>query len=116
MPEYQYRCPQCRLMFVTLSRTEIPPCPVCGAVSNRQFSFNVRNSLPEHFNHSVGSYVSNERQLRDALKVISDEQSARVGMDHNYEYLSPADMADASAHGVTEEGLDDTRRATYVAD
>jgi hypothetical protein len=36
-------------------------------------------------------------------------------MDHNYEYLSPADMADAQSHGVTEEGLEDSRRASYDA-
>lgn len=72
--------------------------------------------MPEHFNHAVGSYVSNEREFRDALKVMSEEQSYRVGIDHEYEYLSPADMADASAHGVTEEGLEATERAHYVAD
>ena len=69
--------------------------------------------MPEHFNHSVGSYVSNERQLRDALKVASAEASNRLGMDHDFQYMSPADMADASSHGVTEEGLDDTYRARH---
>jgi hypothetical protein len=72
--------------------------------------------MPEHFNYSVGSYVSNERQLRDALKVASDQASHKSGMDTEYEYLTAADMAEPSAHGVTDEGLDDTRRATYVAD
>ena len=103
-------------MFVTVSRTEIPPCPVCRTKSIRQFNFNVRNSMPEHFNYSVGSYVSNERQLRDAIKVVGDEQYHRLGIESDYQYLSPSDMADASAHGVTEEGLDDTARATHVID
>jgi hypothetical protein len=71
--------------------------------------------MPEHFNNSVGAYVSNERQLRDALKVASEEATYRLGTDHNYEYLSPADMADATSHGVTEEGLDESRRASYDA-
>lgn len=103
-------------MFVTTSRTDIPNCPVCATPARRHFAFNVRASMPEHFNHSVGAYVSNERQLRDAIKVASEEASHRMGMDHDYQYLSAHDMADSSAHGVTEEGLDDTRRATYVAD
>lgn len=103
-------------MFVTESRTEIPDCPVCGTPATRNFSFNVRASMPEHFNYSVGSYVSNERQLRDAVKVAGEQASYKAGMDTHFEYLSAADMADPSAHGVTEEGLDDTRRATYVAD
>lgn len=71
--------------------------------------FNVRNSTPEHFSTAVGGYVSNDRDLRDALKRMSDEQSERVGMDHNYEYLTRSEMADPTAHGVTEEGLDTTR-------
>jgi hypothetical protein len=103
-------------MFVTLSNTEIPPCPVCNAKARRQFSFNVQPSMAEHFSHTVGGYVNNERQLRDALKEMSDTESERVGMDHNYEYLTRSEMADASAHGVTDEGLDSTERAHYVAD
>lgn len=84
--------------------------------TRRQFTFNISRSMPEHFNHSVGSYVSNEHQMREALKVISEEQSYRVGTDHEYEYVSPHDMADMSAHGVTDEGLEETARATYVTD
>jgi hypothetical protein len=116
MAEYQYRCQGCRLFFTTLSRTNIPPCPVCGTQSTRMFSFNIAQSVPEHFNHSVGSYVSNERQLRDAIKVMSEEQSYRTGVEHDYEYLSRSDLADQGAHGVTEEGLDETRRAKHVTD
>lgn len=72
--------------------------------------------MPEHFNYSVGSYVSNERQLRDAIKVTGEEQYYRLGIENNYEYLSASDMADASAHGVTDEGLEATERANYVTD
>jgi hypothetical protein len=102
-------------MFVTHSRTEIPPCPTCGNLARRQFSFNVQPSMAEHFSHTVGGYVNNERQFRDALKEMSDNESERVGMEHNYEYLTRAEMADPSAHGVTDEGLDTTERAHYVA-
>jgi hypothetical protein len=70
--------------------------------------------MPEHFNYSVGQYVTNDHALKEEFKRLSEEQSARVGMDHDYEYVSPADMADMSAHGVTEEGLDDTARAWHV--
>jgi hypothetical protein len=113
MAEYQYHCQGCRHFFTTLSRDSIPPCPVCGTVATRHFSFGIVRSVPEHFNYSVGSYVSNERQLRDAIKVISEEQTYRTGVEHDYEYLSRADLADATAHGVTEEGLDDTYRTQH---
>lgn len=110
MPEYQYKCGSCRVVFTTLSRTEIPPCPVCKQPSRRDFVFQFRPDLPEHFNHSIGSYVSNERELRDAIKRKSDEASERNGIEHNLEFLTRADLMDPSAHGVTDEGLDDTRK------
>jgi hypothetical protein len=69
--------------------------------------------MAEHFSHTVGGYVNNERQLRDALKEMSDTESERVGMDHNYEYLTRSEMADASVHGVTEEGLETTHKTWH---
>ena len=110
--EYQYRCPSCGQTVISESRADKAHCP-CGHQASRDFSFRVTRGIPEHFNQSVGAYVSNERQLRDTLKVISEEQSLRLGVDHNYEYLSPADMADPQSHGVTEEGLDESRKAHY---
>ena len=115
MPEYQYKCSGCRLFFTTASRDDISPCPVCGTKASRHYSFNIGKSIPEHFNNSTGTYVNTERELRDHLKFMSDEESARIGMDHNYEYLSPADMQDPAAHGVTEEGLDSTNRTWHDA-
>jgi hypothetical protein len=113
--QFQYKCPSCRFIFVTESRSEIPPCPLCGHLTKRDFVFNTRNSVPEHFNHTVGGYVSNEGELRDALKRVGDEQSERLNIEHNYQYLTRAEMADPSAHGVTGEGLDATYRAQSEA-
>ena len=110
MPEFQYKCASCKVTFTTLSRTVIPPCPVCGHESTRDYVFQFRPDIPEHFNHSIGQYVTNERQLRDAIKRQSDEASERNGIETNLEFVSRADMADSTAHGVTEEGLDTTRR------
>lgn len=110
MPEYQYKCHNCRVTFTTLSRTEIPPCPVCQEPATREFVFQARNSMPEHFSHSAGRYVSNERELRDAFKRQSDEVSERLGIEHEMEFLTRAEMADPTAHGVTGEGLEDSAR------
>lgn len=115
MAEYQYKCRGCRLFFTTLDRDDISPCPVCATPATRHFAFNIGRSIPEHFNNSTGTYVSNERELRDQLKMMSDEESGRIGMDHEYTYLSPSDMMDAEAHGVTEEGLDTTHRTWHDA-
>jgi hypothetical protein len=113
MPEYQYKCKSCTLVFTTLSRTDIPPCPVCGVRSQRDYVFQARNSMPEHFNTSIGQNVNNERELRDALKRQSDEQSERLGIEHNLEYLTRSEMADGSAHGVTDEGLESQARSWH---
>lgn len=69
--------------------------------------------MPEHFNTSVGVHVNSERELRDAIKRQSDEVSERTGIEHNMDYLTRADMADAGAHGVTGEGLDEQARSWH---
>ena len=112
--EYQFRCPSCGRTVTTNAPADKAIC-ACGNHASRDFSFAVTRGVPEHFNNSVGAYVSNERQLRDALKVASEEASYRNGIDTDYEYVSRADMADAASHGVTEEGLDDTRKAWHDA-
>jgi predicted nucleic acid-binding Zn ribbon protein len=109
--QYQYRCDGCGQTTMVRDRENVPPCPSCGLHVKRIYSFTSTPSMAEHFNHSVGEYVTNRRAFYDALKRKSDESSARTGMDVDLQPLSPADMAEASAHGVTDEGLD----ATYQA-
>jgi hypothetical protein len=110
--DYQYLCPSCGSAVISDSRSDTTICP-CGVTASRDWTFGYVKPFQEHFNSSVGMYVNNRSQLQDALKVASEEASYRMGLDHSYEYLSPADMAEASNHGVTEEGLDDTRRAQH---
>lgn len=69
--------------------------------------FSFARSMPEHFNHSLGTYVSNSGQAQSALSRQSDEMSARMGFDHTYELIDPSD---AHAAGVTGEGLEATER------
>lgn len=83
---------------------------MCQQPATRDFVFQFKPDTPEHFNHSVGRYVSNERELRDAIKRQSDEASERNGIEANLEFLTRADMADPTAHGVTDEGLESSRR------
>lgn len=112
---YEYQCDGCGATVATAEPADSTPCPRCNSLARRDFSFGIARSIPEHFNNSVGHYVTNERQLRDALKSRSEETSHRLGIDHNFEYLSPHDMADSSSHGVTEEGLDATARVHHDA-
>jgi hypothetical protein len=62
--------------------------------------------MREHWNDAVGRYVSNRQEMSDALKRAGDEYSERTGLDTQYEYVSPADMMDASAHGVNPDHRD----------
>src|SRR5215472_11151731 len=116
MLEYQYRCPACRHLFVTFSRTEIPPCPVCQHQhTDRQYVFQARGAMPDHMNVATGQYVTNRIQLSDALKRMGDGQYERTGITSDYQYMTPAEMRDPSIHGVTEEGLDSQEREWHSA-
>lgn len=80
----------------------------CSEIARRKFSFAILRSVPEHFNNSTNSFVTNTHQLKEELKRQGEAESVATGIDHNYEYLSPADMADVSSHGVTTEGLNES--------
>jgi hypothetical protein len=108
--EYQYRCRGCNRLFACGQRADITTCPDCSQSATRVFAFTTSGSMKEHWNQAVGQYVSNHREMDDALKRRSEEASIRTGIDHQYEYLSPAEMKDPSAHGVSEDSLEPTRK------
>lgn len=113
MPEFQYRCSQCRRLFASGTRADAMTCPDCQGKAVRRFGFYVSTGLKEHWNQAVGQYVSNRHDMDEALKRQSDEMSIRTGMDHQYEYVSPSEMADASSHGVREDGLEESRKRRH---
>jgi len=110
MAEYQYRCQGCRRLFASGERADITTCPDCQGPAVRKFGFYVSTGVKEHFNNAVGEYVSNSHQMSEALKRKSEEMSVRTGIDHDYQYVEPADMADPSAHGASPDVLEETRR------
>lgn len=86
-------------------------CPDGGLGHYQQvMSFHFNRSMPEHYNTSLGQYVSNEREAQSALSRASDEMSERMGFTHQYEFVDPTDPA---AVGVTEEGLEATERVHH---
>lgn len=112
MPIYEYRCSTCGAEFeesLTIaeyaSHTSKYLCPDCDVPLSRIFSVSIKTSMPEHYNHSAGEYVSNERQLRDSFKRQSAMASERTGIEHNF---VPVDPQDRKKLGVTAEGLDAT--------
>jgi hypothetical protein len=69
--------------------------------------------MREHWNTAVGQYVSNRAEMSDALKRQSEEASVRTGTEHDFQLVEPADMADAKAHGVNEDTLEESRRRRH---
>jgi hypothetical protein len=48
----------------------------------------------------VGRYVSNERELADHFKKVSEKQAAETGMDVD---IRPVDYRDRAAWGISDE-------------
>lgn len=104
MPFYEYRCTSCYQKFETMTRGESLPCRSCGEPAKRLYSFTFKEPLQEHYNIATGQYVSNETDLKNQFKVISETASERTGIEHNFVPTSP----DMASNGVTDEGLQST--------
>lgn len=111
---FGYVCEGCNAEFE--SETSVPigvahpvaRCPGCGGALRRMASMPAfKRGMETHFNHTVGTVVSNMGQFKSELHKASDEVSERTGMEHKFE---PVDTGDPAAHGVTDEGLDSTRK------
>jgi DNA-directed RNA polymerase subunit RPC12/RpoP len=110
---YSYTCGQCKRLFNTEDRSDGTICPYCKGQAVRKFTFYTASGMKEHWNNAVGQYVSNRQEMSDALKRQSEEASVRTGIDHQYEMVEPADMRDPTAHGVSEDGLEATRKILH---
>lgn len=110
MPVYEWKCAcgELRQTLCALDNISAPNCPTCGLVMDRKFSSFGVKVFKEHFNQSVGQYVTSDAQFRNELKVASDEASQRMGFDVNYQPLDPADTK--AACGVTDAGLEEQAR------
>lgn len=108
MPIYAFRCRECGRTSESIRR-DVLPCN-CGGVLRRDFRFAFKPPTPAHFNHSVGAYVTNDRDFRDKLKEKSEEASARFGLDVSF---APIDYHDKASVGVTDEGLYETEKKKH---
>mgnify|MGYP001591073377 CR=1 FL=1 len=108
----QVRCNACGNTTIELSDVRIGeyvgPCNICHeGLLQRIASFSFARGWRPHWNTAVGGYVENKRQMEDSLKQLSDRESARLGTTQTYERV---DMREKEALGVTDEGLDATRK------
>lgn len=111
MQQYEYRCPECRNTILSPHRADrsVAWCRKCTEYREhrRVFGIYVARGMVEHYNQSIGAYVTSERQFRDELKRGAELETLRTGIEHNYE---PVDMSDTKSLGVTAEGLEATNR------
>lgn len=109
---YAYSCQSCDSQehhtgFRPIGAHLDKPCQSCGGLLLRRASFQFRRGMAPHFNQSTGTYVSSQREFNDGLKRASEAATLRTGMDHNFQ---PVDVTDMKSLGVTDEGLEETRR------
>lgn len=114
---YTFECEGCGNEVV---ETEFRPiggtlgrsCEICGGLLRRSVCFVFQRGMSEHWNPTLGRYVTNSRDFRDGLKIASETQSIATGVDSN---IVPVDLRDPDACGVTAEGLDETFRVRHDA-
>lgn len=93
---YEWKCKNCQTIHeLSVYSSSTPIQCSCGGELKRFFGsvqLNTSSAFKPHFNHSVGEYVSNERDFRSALARKADENSLRTGTDHHYVPIMPGDM------------------------
>lgn len=131
MPTYEYRCRVCAddveyLVVAPEPPAEAPPCPgihprgyECHRLK-RVFSFQTPPASIqfgyEGYDPATGTHVTSRRDQSEKLKVLSEQQTLRTGVVHDYRPVHPADKL---IHEPTEEGLDSTyanARATGLSE
>lgn len=94
--QYEHHCNSCLNTFVTGNLREAT-CPLGHKSVKRRFNApSFHREFPEHFNHSVGQYVANPRELENALKKGADLASEDTGIEHRY---AMADTRDTDLYG-----------------
>lgn len=84
-----------------------PVCPVCSIPKARVYSFAIKTSFVPHYNPSVGKFVSSQSEFDSELRRLSDQQTERTGITHNY---VSRELGDSAAFHNTEDGMDDFNR------
>lgn len=117
MPIYEYICPKVDYHGTTVHQWTFAEyevfrhnvrCAVCDAKAVQVISApSFHRGLDGHYNSSLGQYVSGRRAYEDGLKRASESATLRTGIAHDFK---PVDLRDKERLGVTDEGLDETRR------
>ncbi len=116
MPIYTYKCLSCAAtgdLIISMDDSDVVQiCPYCTSDMKRIPSrFSTSTPFDSHFNPTVNAHVSSKSQFTDLLKAQSEAATLRTGIEHNYKAIDPRESKDML--GVTDEGLDATRRRAH---
>lgn len=111
MTIYGYKCRPCGQEYDSETRADRldVPCQVCGGPITRKYSIRLEKPMQEHWNITTNSPISSDRQFRDELKRMSEQQMLKTGIPCNYEPVDP-EMIRAHVESTGAVGLDATNR------
>jgi hypothetical protein len=100
MPVYSFRCRSCNRYELLTSPIHTPPEPhPCGCqfdgMMKRDYQADKPQPAPvwqEHWNPSVGGYVSDRRKMQDSMDRYNDNLFERTGIEQKNVVVDRADM------------------------
>lgn len=102
MPLYEFKCPSHGTVSTTTQYGVVPECELCKNQMRRIYSFYVEKAFVPHFNPSVGAFVSSQTDFNNRLAAMSEAETERTGIYHNY---IPIEQGDAAGFGLTSDDL-----------
>lgn len=98
------------MVFRSTARTDNLPCPSCYCLAVRQFGFNYKPPMQEHFNSTTGQVVRTDLQFNTQLKRMAELASLRTGIEHTFQPVTPTTK---ESLGVTTAGLYETEKYNH---
>jgi len=112
MTIYGYKCRTCGQNYDSSTRADsLGHCATegCDGEIRRKYSIVVERPMQEHWNITTNSPISSDRQFRDELKRMSEQQMLKTGIPCNYEPVDP-EMMRKHVESTDAIGLDATNR------
>lgn len=104
----EYKCLSCGVKFDSPTDRYLT-CMNCGSPEVKRVYTSVQlstSAFKPHFNYSVGQYVNNDREFKDALKRGADVNSEKTGIAHDYTPFYPSDIKDKFRDNPEFENLE----------
>lgn len=105
MALFTFRCRDCGHsieLHGPIGKSPLPPvCRWCGAMTRRDYRTDKPQPAPvwqEHWNPSVGGYVSDRRKMQSMMDRASDDLFERSGIEQKNVVVERGDMPTENSH------------------